>query len=268
MARTTPTSRARPGRRAFPARTGVATVTAVRPITPLMARITLGGPALDDFFVEEPGEIITLLWPAPGADLVLPGAGWRFPPGVADAQHARNYTVRAWNPRTNALDVDFVLHGDHGLAARWAAAVAEGDTVGFAGPRTHWTTTATDWSLIVADETGLPAAAAILETLPAGHRAIALLEVHDAAERQVLATDADADVHWLLRDGAAPGTTTLLADAIGDLTLPGGDGRAWGGGEALAMRHVRRHLRQDRGLAAEAVSVLGYWKHRTTDSWE
>jgi NADPH-dependent ferric siderophore reductase len=268
VTRTTQTSRARPGRRAFPARTGVASVTAVREITPLMARVTLGGPALDDFFVEEPGEIITLLWPAPGADLVLPAAGWRFPPGVADAQHARNYTVRAWNPATGALDIDFVLHGDHGLASRWAAAVTEGDTIGFAGPRTHWTAAGEDWSLLVADETGLPAVAAILETLPAGHRAIALLEVHDAAERQDIATEADADVRWLLRDGRAPGTTTLLADAVRDLALPAGDGRAWGGGEALAMRHVRRHLRQDRGLAAEAISVLGYWKHRTTDGWE
>jgi NADPH-dependent ferric siderophore reductase len=72
----------------------------------------------------------------------------------------------------------------------------------------------------------------------------------------------------VLRDGRAPGSTTLLADAVRDLTPPAGDGRAWGGGEALAMRHVRRHLREDRGLAAEAVSVLGYRKHRSTDSWE
>ena len=75
-------------------------------------------------------------------------------------------------------------------------------------------------------------------------------------------------MHWLPATGPRPGTTALLADAVGDLTLPAGDGRAWGGGEALAMRHVRRHLREDRGLAAEAVSVLGYWKHRTTDGWE
>src|SRR6185312_3698850 len=99
-----------------------------------MVRITLGGPALRGFFVEEPGEIVTLLWPAPGADLVLPEVGWRFPPGVADAQHARNYTVRFWEPDTHLLDIDFVLHGDHGLASRWAAAVRPGDPLGFAGP--------------------------------------------------------------------------------------------------------------------------------------
>ena len=48
----------------------------------------------------------------------------------------------------------------------------------------------------------------------------------------------------------------------------GRTGRAWGGGEAAAMRRVRDHLRGPCGLAAEAVSVLGYWKHRDTDRWE
>ena len=88
-----------------------------------------------------------------------------------------------------------------------------------------------------------------------------------ADERQPIASRADLDVHWLHRDGAAAGTTTLLADAAA-LELPAGPGRAWGGGEALAMGDVRRHVREQRGLPAEAVSVLGYWKHRDTESWE
>ncbi len=144
-----------------------------------------------------------------------------------------------------------------------------GDRVGFAGPRTHWTSAGpVDWTLLVADEAGLPALAAIAEELPRGHRAIALVEVADAAERQTPHVRARLDLRWLHRDGAPPGTTTLLADAVTALELPGGRGRAWGAGEALAMRDVRRHLRGPRGLPAEAVSVLGYWKHDTTPDWE
>jgi hypothetical protein len=103
---------------------------------------------------------------------------------------------------------------------------------------------------------------------PGRHRAIAVVEVADAGEEQSLEGAADLDVLWVHRDGPPPGTTSLLADAVVALPLPAGDGRAWGGGEALAMRHVRRHLREDGGIPAAAVSVLGYWKHRDTETWE
>jgi NADPH-dependent ferric siderophore reductase len=258
-------------RRPFPLCTGVADVVGVRCLTPAMTRVTLGGPALQRFFVEEPGEIITLLWPAPRRELVLPQVGWRFPPGVAEAQHARNYTVRHWRAEARELDIDFVVHGDHGLASRWAARVRPGDRLGFAGPRVHWSDgsrAGEGWTLLVADETGLPALAAIAEQLAPGHRAFALIEVADGDERQTLDTRADLDVQWLHRDGAPAGTTTLLPDAVAALDLTGGPGRVWGGGEALAMRGVRRHVRDERGLPADAVSVLGYWKHRDTESWE
>src|SRR4051812_30537853 len=185
-------------RRPFPLRTGIAEVVRVEPLTPATSRLVLGGEALADLPVEEPGEILTLLWPAPGRELVLPGAGWRFPPGVADAQHARNYTVRGFDAAAGELHVDVVLHGDHGHAARWAAAAAPGDTVGFAGPRVHWTTDPdADWSLLVADETGLPAVAAIAETLPADRPAIAVLEVAGAAEERPIAPG--VEVHWIHR---------------------------------------------------------------------
>ena len=76
----------------------------------------------------------------------------------------------------------------------------------------------------VADETGLPALLAILEALPAGHRATALVEVGDDAERQPVESAADVELHWLSRGGRAPGTTTVLVDALRDLALPAGAG--------------------------------------------
>ncbi len=256
-------------RRPFPLCTGIAQVLRVRRLTPHMARITLGGPDLDGFFVEEPGEIVTLLWPAPDQRLVLPQPGWRFPPGVADAQHARNYTVRRWHAESGELDVDFVLHDDAGRASHWAAAARPGDRVGFAGPRPHWSALpGAAWTLLVADETGLPALAAIVERLPVGQPALALVEVADDGERQELESAAELTVRWLTRDGAGPGTTTLLADAVRAAELPDGPGQAWGAGEARTMRQVRDHLRGERGLASDAVAVLGYWKLRDEDAWD
>ena len=206
--------------RVFPLHTGVATVTAIRRVTPSMSCFTLQAPAFSDPGVEQPGEILTLGWPADGEPLMLPEAGWRFPPGAGD-QHWRNFTVRRAHPERSTLDVDFFLHGDVGRASAWAERAGVGDEVGFAGPRIHWAPDPqADWSLLVADETGLPALLAILESLPAGMRAIVIAEVSDHGERQVVATSAGAEVHWVTRDGRPPGTTAALVDCLRSLALP------------------------------------------------
>jgi NADPH-dependent ferric siderophore reductase len=244
--------------RPFPLRTGVAEVVRVAHLTPLTRRISLTAPEFEDLGIEEPGEIITLGWPARGRELVLPERGWRFPRGTR-GQHWRNFTVRRHRPELAEIDVDFVLHG-HGRASGWAAGAERGDSVGFAGPRVHWRNNGgADWSLLVADETGLPALLAILEALPAGHRALALAEVADERERQPVESQADIELEWLTRRGL-PAGTSLLADAVRGLDLPPGRGRVWGGGEALAMRAVREELGQR--VEPEAVDALGYWKRR------
>lgn len=251
-------------RRRFPLHAGVAQVVRITRLTPSMTRFTLRGEAFADFGLEQPGEIVTLGWPAPGRELVLPRAGWRFPAGTPADQQWRNYTVRSHDPARGEIDVDFFLHGDVGRASAWASRARVGDELGFAGPRTHWKGgNGAGWSLLVADETGLPALLAILETLPAGHRATALAEVSDNTERQVVETAADVELVWLVRGGRPPGTTRLLADAVADFQLPAGAGSAWGGGEAMAMRAVRDDLGA-RGVPRSSMQALGYWKHDTT----
>jgi NADPH-dependent ferric siderophore reductase len=239
-------------KRPFPLHTGFAQVLRLAQVTPQMRRITFGAPQFGpDFGVEQPGEIITLGWAEPGEELVLPELGWRFPAGKRE-QHWRNYTVREHRPQQGEIDVDFYLHGDLGRASAWAERARPGDRVGFAGPRTHWEPNGgADWSLLVADETGLPALMAILESLPAGHPAVAIVEVSDDDERQQAETQADVDVRWLTQRGQ-------LAGAVRELgSRPWGRARAWGGGESQAMREVRDELRRRR--AVKTVQVLGYW---------
>jgi len=249
-------------RRRFPLHAGLASVARIVDVTPSMRRFTLRAEAFSDFGVEQPGEIITLGWCDDGEELVLPQLGWRFAGGRE--QHWRNYTVRAIRPERAEVDVDFFLHGDLGRAAAWAERAQIGDRVGFAGPRLHWKgLSGHDWSLLVADETGLPALLAILETLPAGHRVTALAEVSDNTERQEVETAADVELVWLIRGGRPPGTTSVLADALADLQLPDGPGRVWGGGEAMAMRAVRDALGA-RGVSRRSMQAMGYWKHDTT----
>jgi NADPH-dependent ferric siderophore reductase len=226
--------------RPFPLFAGISTLTARRLLSPRMARFTLHAPAFAELGVEEPGEIITLGWCDAGEELVLPQLGWRFPPGRPE-QHWRNFTVRAYRPDAAEIDVDFSLHGHVGRASTWAIRAEPGDTVGYAGPRLHWQPASdVDWSVLAADETGLPALLAILETLPPGHRAIGLAEIHDDAERQGCSSDAEVDLRWLSRDGREPGTTTVLADAAAALELPAGrSGVGWWRGAGDARRPRR-----------------------------
>jgi len=247
--------------RKFPLCTGIATVTAREELTPLMTRFTFSCPQFGDLGVEEPGEIITLGWSDDGEDLTLPEEGWRF---RRREQHWRNFTVRAYRPERAEIDVDFFLHGDIGRASAWAIRAQPGASVGYAGPRIHFAhDPAADWTLLIADETGLPALLAIAESLPAGHPVVALAEIHDDGERQPVDCAAALDLRWLARDGRPAGTTRVLADALAALPLPEGTVEVWGGGEALAMRDVREQLKAA-GVPRAAMDVLGYWKHRST----
>jgi NADPH-dependent ferric siderophore reductase len=255
-----------PPPRPFPLRTGLATVTHVDRPTARMARLTLAGAPLADLPDHEPGEILTLIWPAPGhSAAVLPAPGaWRFPPGTPD-QHARNYTIRAYDRASAQATIDVVLHGDHGTASRWAATVRPGDQIGVAGPRIHFTTDpGADFTLLAGDETALPSIAATLERLPAGHTALALVEVADAGERQPLQPACDATITWVHRDGDAPGRCARLLDALRAARLPPGRAKVWAAGESLAVRALREHLRDERRLPIGPMQAIGYWKHRDT----
>jgi NADPH-dependent ferric siderophore reductase len=208
--------------RPFPLHTGMAEVTAITAVTPAMARFTLTAPAFADFGIEEPGEIITLCW----------------------GDHWRNYTVRAYRPDRAEVDVDFFLHGDAGRAAAWAERARVGDRVGFAGPRLHWKgIDGHQWSLLVADETGVPALLAIAETLPPGHTAIAIAGADDPQH-----VETTVDLHWL--------PSGEIVEAVRGLTLPPGRGVIWGGGESGQMRKIRDHVRGP----GRTLDVLGYWK--------
>jgi NADPH-dependent ferric siderophore reductase len=247
-------------------RTFLTHVVAVEDVTPHMRRITFGGGDLATFSPVGPDTFLYLLLPPPGRDelTIDQSFTWTAHAEMPDEDKpvGAYYTLRRWRPDAQELDILCVLHGDAGPASSWASRARPGDPVALWGPRTAYEPPdGTDWYLLVADETGLPAVAVILETLPPGTRAKVFVEVADAAEQLPLPASPDYEVTWLHRDGAPAGTTTLLADAVRAMPWPGGTPYVWGGGESRAMTAVRRHVRHEIGLPREAVSLVAYWRH-------
>src|SRR5690606_36332274 len=137
---------------------------------------------------------------------------------------------------------DFVLHGDT-PAPVWARNARAGDEIATRGPRGHTVfNAAADWHLLCGDESCIPAILHIIETMPAGTRAFALIEVSGAVDEQAVTTQADARIEWIHRNGAPAGPGTIMLDRIAAFDLPAGDGHAYLIGETSNVRAQRRHL--------------------------
>lgn len=247
-------------------RTMLTSVSAVEDVHPHLRRITFKGGDLATFSPVGPDTFLYVLLPPPGRDelTIDRSFSWEAHAQMPDEDRpvGAYYTLRHWRPDEQEIDMLFVLHGDSGPASAWAAGATPGDPVALWGPRTAYAPPAgTDWYLLVADDTGLPAVAAILESLPEGTHVRVFAEVDNPDERQALPEAPSFDVTWLYREGAPAGRTTQLADAVRAMPWPEGAAYVWGGGESRAMTAVRRYVRNDIGLGREQVSLVGYWRH-------
>src|SRR5262245_61223825 len=99
-----------------------------------MIRVVIGGEGLVDFgagaFTDH---YVKLLFQVPGVTYPEP-----FDLEVAretmPREHwprMRSYTVRSWDPHALEMVIDFVYHGDEGLAGPWAANAQPGDEIYF-----------------------------------------------------------------------------------------------------------------------------------------
>jgi NADPH-dependent ferric siderophore reductase len=251
-------------------RTFVAQVAAVREVHPRLRLVTVQGDDLRTMADAGPDAFLYLLLPPPGRDQLTVDQSftwdgyWKMP--EEDRPVGAYYTVRRFRPEMGEVDLLMVLHGDAGPGSAWAGRAAPGDPVALWGPRTSFEPPEeTDSYLLVADETGLPAAAAILERVPDGVPVKVVAEVDSPEERQELPDLPMVDVTWCYRHGAPAGTTTLLADAVQGMARPAGQLYVWGGGESRALPRIRKYVRNDWGLDRAQVSLVGYWRHADHD---
>ncbi|BCI51037.1 siderophore-interacting protein [Mycolicibacterium litorale] len=194
---------------------------------------------------------------APGGDSAV---GVYF---CADGDEGRNYSVRRHDGALITLDV--VLHA-HGPGTAWASSTVAGDRVRLDHARSWYRPRPdTDWQLLACDLSGLPAAARIVEELPAGARATLLVEVAAPEDLDYLPRRADVAVVPRVGTGNGHAESTLARAVCAFAPLPG-SGYCWFAGEAAESRAVRKHLR-GLGWTIDQYDVTGYWR-RDSETWD
>jgi NADPH-dependent ferric siderophore reductase len=241
-------------------------------VTPHMIRVCFGGENLAGLGVGEFADAyVKLIFPPAGAS-------YREPFDVDDIQRnltpdewpvMRSYTVRWWDSETGELAIDFVYHGDEGVAGPWAARARPGDEIQFRGPGGAYSPSRdADWHLLVGDESALPAIAAALERIPHGVPARAFIELDDAGDQQVLTCPGDLEVVWVVPSLSDQQPTGIVLDAIARAELPNGRVQAFVHGEAGMVKQLRRYLRFEMQIPSEALSISGYWRRgRSDERW-
>ncbi|MBC2907827.1 siderophore-interacting protein [Streptomyces cupreus] len=262
-------------------------VVRTRRLGPSLVRVTFGGEELRDFHSDGCDQSLSLFLPHPGQDTpVVPielgdgwWQGWRELPDDVRAV-MRSYTLRALRRDPDEIDIDFVLHGVEpgaavpaGPASRWASTAAAGDRVLLIGPAVADNRAIrfrppadTDLVVIWGDETAVPAVSAIVESLPVGTRARVWLEVRHAGDIQDLATEADAEINWLVHEDQGAEGSPMALDALRAARLPAAEHPyVWIAGESGCVKALRRHFVGERGIDRRRVTFVGYWRRGLTE---
>ena len=255
-------------------------VVRTRRLGPSLVRVTFGGQELRDFFSDGRDQSLSLFLPAegrtePGVPVELGDGWWQAWRELPDDVRAvmRSYTLRSLRRNPDEIDIDFVLHEPAGPASRWAARARAGDRVQLLGPAIADNRAIrfrppvdTDLVLLWGDETALPAVSAILESLPAGQRVRAWLEVHDAGDIQDLATAADAEITWLVTNPEGAEGSPMALGALRDAQLPSCERPyVWIAGESGCVKELRRHFVREREIDRRRVTFVGYWRQGMTE---
>ena len=227
-------------------------------VSPHLVRVTLGGADLERFRWPGPAGHLKLMIPDPeSARLELPEPDEE---GLVAFDRStpitmRTYTARRFDPATNELDIDVVLHGA-GPVSNWAESVRPGDAAAVSVPRAAGFVedSGAAWVLIGGDASALPAIATIVPTLT--RPAHIVVEIDDLADR----IDLDRPVEWLTAAGD-PGAA--LEGALVDHPRPEGRGQVWVAAEAGVVRRLRRHFLAE--LDRDQVTTRGYWRAGATN---
>jgi NADPH-dependent ferric siderophore reductase len=245
-----------------------------------MQRITLGGEGFEDFRDNRyTDKYVKILFADPALGLEPPYDVQALRRSLPKHQRPvrRTYTVHSVDPAARTLAIDVVLHGDSGVAGRWAARAQVGEKVAFSGPGGKYAPDPrADWHLLAGDESALPAIEAALSSLPSDTVGIALIEVAGPADERTLEHPAGVEMQWLHREPTAgpvvdPAarlggrTPSPLVAAVESMAWRPGRVHAFVHGEKSAVKRLRRHLLEERRVDKRMLSLSSYWTRGSSE---
>ncbi|GGB82288.1 siderophore-interacting protein [Knoellia flava] len=241
------------------------TVTSTEQLTPRLRRVWFHSDDLSAFEGSDATDrYVKLVFPRPGVvypePLDLRALRGTIPP--EDLPVVRTYTALFPDVAAGTVAIDFVVHGDEGVAGPWAAAAQPGDTLLANGPGGGYRPDPdADWHLLAGDESAIPAITAALHALRPDAVAEVVLLVDDSAHHPELVLPAGASVTWVHRaDGGD------LVESVRALEWRAGRVQVFVHGEGGAVMHgLRPYLLRERGLDRHQVSVSGYWRLGRTE---
>lgn len=242
-------------------------VAQIQDFTPKMRRVVFDGPGVAQYAAHPPCvPNIKLYFPKPGQPLDHPGVDdrgrWSF---TGDQRsRVRTYTVRWLDEAAGRMAIDFVRHGDEGLASAWVERIAPGSILGALGGGGRVLKPG-GYALLFGDETALPAISDTLEQMPEVQEGQVFIEVADHEEIHDLEKPDGVQITWLLRAGKPAGTTHLLKTAMQNLELPTDveQVQLWVSAESEVVRFARSWA-AGVGIPKGNRLIIGYW-HRDLD---
>jgi NADPH-dependent ferric siderophore reductase len=249
-------------------------------LTPHLIRVVLGGSGFDTFTPNEfTDAYVKIVFVSDGIDVgALPQPLTLDSFKTLPVEHqppVRTYTVRRVDPERREISIDFVVHGDHGVAGPWAAAAEPGQPAYLMGPSGAYAPDpAADWHLLAGDEAAVPAISTALEALPDNAIGKAFIEVGGPDDEIPLKKPDGVEVRWIYRGGRADlvpedqaGNNAPLIAAVKEADWLPGQVQVFIHGEAQTVMHnLRPYIRKERGVEAKwAASISGYWRRGRTE---